>query len=301
MIRTLLSLVKFEHTIFALPFAYAGMVLAAEAASNGHATDALSVALIAWITVAMVGARTLAMALNRLIDHAIDARNPRTASRELPSGRISRSQVWVLCAVSLVLLIVATTQLAPITRVLWPIPVALFVLYPYTKRFTWACHAVLGLSIGLAPLAAWLATVGDVSTHAAAWPMPVAGVVLVPFLLWLGIATWIGGFDVIYATGDVEFDRAEGIRSLPVRFGVRRALLAVRGAHVVTVACFATVGVLASLNIMFWIGLAIAALLLAWENSIVSADDLSRIDRAFFTVNSWVGVVLGAATIVGVV
>ncbi len=279
-LRTLASLVKLEHTIFALPFAYAGMVLGAAAANVG--VDAW---LVLWTTVAMVGARTLAMGLNRVIDAEIDSRNPRTADRELPSGKLRPGQVWLLCAVSLVLLVGATFALDPVTRVLWPIPVALFVLYPYTKRFTWLCHLVLGLSIGLAPLGAWLAT-------------GASGTELAPYLLWLGIATWIGGFDVIYATADVEFDRANDIQSLPARFGIGRALAAVKVAHATTIVAFCAATVLLELGVVAWIGIAIAAALLAWENSIVSADDLSRIDHAFFTVNSWVGVALGGGLVV---
>lgn len=279
-IRTLASLVKFEHTIFALPFAYAGMVLGAAAADVD-----ITASLVVWITLAMVGARTLAMGLNRVIDAEIDARNPRTAVREIPTGKVSRGQVWLLCAASLALLVAATFQLDPITRVLWPIPVALFVLYPYTKRFTWLCHLVLGLSIGLAPLGAWLATGAP-------------GDELAPYLLWIGIATWIGGFDVIYATADVEFDRANDIQSLPARFGIAPALATVKVAHAVTIAAFAGAAVLLELGFVAWIGIAIAAALLAWENSIISADDLSRIDHAFFTVNSWVGVALGGGLVV---
>lgn len=278
-IRTLANLVKFEHTVFALPFAYAGMVLGAAA------IDApITLHLVAWVTAAMVGARTLAMGLNRVIDAGIDARNPRTADRELPSGIVSAAQVWALCAASLALLVAATVQLDPITRVLWPIPVALFVLYPYTKRFTWLCHAVLGLSIGLAPLGAWLATGAPGGEPA-------------PYLLWLGIACWIGGFDVIYATADVRFDREQGLQSLPARFGIARALTCVRVAHVATIACFAGAAWLLDLSAVAWIGIAVAALLLAWENAIVSPQDLSRVDHAFFTVNSWVGVVLGGCMV----
>jgi 4-hydroxybenzoate polyprenyltransferase len=279
-LRTLASLVKLEHTIFALPFAYAGMMLGARAGNVD-----VTVALVVWVTLAMVGARTLAMGLNRVIDAEIDARNPRTAIRELPTGKVSAAQVWLLCAASLVLLVAATFQLDPITRVLWPIPVALFLLYPYTKRFTWLCHLVLGLSIGLAPLGAWLATGAP-------------GDELAPYLLWLGIATWIGGFDVIYATADVEFDRANAIQSLPARFGVGRALTITRLAHVCTIAAFSAASLLLELGPAAWIGIAIAAVLLAWENSMVSADDLSRIDKAFFTVNSWVGVALGAGLVI---
>jgi 4-hydroxybenzoate polyprenyltransferase len=245
----------------------------------------ITVALVVWITLAMVGARTLAMGLNRVIDAQIDARNPRTASREIPTGKVTATQVWLLCAASLVLLVAATFQLDPITRVLWPIPVALFLLYPYTKRFTWLCHAVLGLSIGLAPLGAWLAVGADPATVA-------------PYLLWIGIACWIGGFDVIYATADVEFDRANAVQSLPARFGIARSLLVVRVAHVVTIAAFALAAWQLELGWPAWVGIAIAGVLLVWENAIVAADDLSRIDHAFFTVNSWVGVALGGGLVI---
>lgn len=281
-VRTLASLVKFEHTIFALPFAYAGMVLAA---ARDDVT--LSIATVVWITVAMVAARTLAMGLNRVVDAEIDAHNPRTAGRELPSGKLRRSQVWMLCAGSLVLLVLATLQLDPITRVLWPIPVALFVLYPYTKRFTWLCHLVLGLSIGLAPLGAWLATGGP-------------GDVLAPYLVWIAIALWVGGFDVLYATEDVEFDRANAIQSIPARFGIARAVWVTRVAHVGTIALLAWAGTLLELGPVFWVGLVVGAALLVWENSMVSSDDLTRLDLAFFTINSWVGVVLGTSLALGV-
>ncbi|MCW2928228.1 MAG: 4-hydroxybenzoate octaprenyltransferase [Thermoleophilia bacterium] len=278
-LRTLASLVKFEHTVFALPFAYAGMVLGARAANAD-----VTVSLVVWTTLAMVGARTLAMGLNRVIDAEIDARNPRTATREIPSGIVSRAQVWVLFAASLALLVGATFQLDPVTRVLWPIPVALFLLYPYTKRFTWLCHLVLGLSIGLSPLGAWLASGGSGADPA-------------PYLLWLGIATWIGGFDVIYATADVEFDRANDVQSLPARFGIGPALRVVQLAHLLTIVAFAAATILLDLGPVAWIGIAIAAGLLWWESHIVSADDLSRIDHAFFTVNSWVGVALGGGLV----
>jgi 4-hydroxybenzoate polyprenyltransferase len=205
--------------------------------------------------------------------------------RELPSGKVTPTQVWLLCAASLALLVVATFQLDPITRVLWPIPVALFLLYPYTKRFTWLCHLVLGLSIGLAPLGAWLA-VGASGTDVA------------PYLLWLGIATWIGGFDVIYATADVEFDREHGIQSIPARFGLHRALLIARAAHVVTIGAFVAAAAQLELGVAAWLGIAIAAVLLVWEYRIVSANDMTQLDKAFFTINSWVGVALGAGLVV---
>ena len=278
--RTLGSLVKFEHTIFALPFAYAGMLLAADASN-----ERLTVSLVLWITVAMVGARTLAMAFNRLADAAIDARNPRTAVREIPSGRVSASAVWLLCGVSLALLVLSTTQLHPVTRVLWPIPVALFILYPYTKRFTWLCHLVLGVSIGLAAIGAWLAVTGEVS--------------VVAVLLTSAIALWIGGFDVIYATQDVGVDREQGLQSLPARFGVGPALWVTRVAHLGTFGLLLWAGLLSDLGIGYWIALAVVGALLLYENLIVSADDLSRVNAAFFTTNGIIGVVFLVGVLAG--
>jgi 4-hydroxybenzoate polyprenyltransferase len=267
--RRFVSLVKFEHTVFALPFAFVGAIL-----SLGELPSA---ATLGWVTLAMVGARSLAMALNRLIDARIDARNPRTAVREIPSGLLSRGQVIGFCALALVVFLVAVWQLDPVVRWLWPIPVAAFVLYPYTKRFTWLCHLALGLSTGLAPLGAWLAVTGDADPA--------------PFLLWLAVALWIGGFDVIYATGDVEFDRREGLHSLPSRFGIAPALLVTRVCHLLAVALLIAVGVTLGLGPAYYLGLAVVAALLGYENSIVSADDLSRVNVAFFTLNGVISVV----------
>lgn len=277
-----LKLVKFEHTIFALPFAYAAMLLAVATTS-----ETLTFSLVFWITLAMVGARTLAMALNRLIDAGIDARNPRTATREIPAGVISRSTVIGVCVISLALLVLATTQLQPITQVLWPIPVALFVLYPYTKRFTWLCHVVLGISIGLAPVGAWLATTGSLT-----WT---------PILMGLANATWIAGFDIIYATGDAEFDRAEGLNSMPARFGIAGGLRITRLLHVITVICLAGIWQPADLGAIYVATVVLVAGLLIWENSLVSAEDLSKVNAAFFTINGvvsmayFVGVALDVA------
>jgi 4-hydroxybenzoate polyprenyltransferase len=288
-VSIMFRLVKFEHTVFALPFAYAGMLLAASQVSSGasQGLGTLSWNTVLWITVAMVGARTCAMAVNRLVDAAIDARNPRTAGREIPSGAISRQRVAGLIVVSLALLVLATTQLDPITRILWPIPVVMFVVYPYTKRFTWMCHAVLGVSIGLAAPGAWLAVTGEA-------PLPA-------WLLAAAIATWIGGFDVIYATQDVEVDRAEGLHSLPARFGIARALTITRVSHVVTIACLAGVGAACGLGVVYWIGLGVVAALLAWENSIVSPHDLRRVNAAFFTINGVLGIVYMLAVLTAVV
>jgi 4-hydroxybenzoate polyprenyltransferase len=273
--RRFVSLVKFEHTVFALPFAFVGAILAAG--------EVPSAATLAWVALAMVGARSLAMALNRLIDAEIDARNPRTAAREIPAGLLSRSQVVLFCAASLLVFLIAVWQLDPVVRWLWPIPVAAFVLYPYTKRFTWLCHLVLGLSTGMAPLGAWLATTGDVSIE--------------PFLLWWVVALWIGGFDIIYATTDVEFDRREGLQSLPSRFGIGPALMVTRIAHLLAIALLIVVGVSLGLGPFYYAGLALVAALLGYENSIVHPDDLSRVNVAFFTLNGVISMVFLAGVL----
>jgi 4-hydroxybenzoate polyprenyltransferase len=273
--RRLVSLVKLEHTVFALPYAYAGAILAA-----GQVPDAQ---LLAWITVAMVGARSLAMALNRLIDAGIDARNPRTARRELPAGLLTPVQVGAFAAASLAVFLVAVWQLPPVTHILWPIPVAGFVIYPYLKRFTWLCHPFLGAVDGLAPVGGWIAVTGTVD-----WQ---------PFLLGGAVALWIGGFDIIYATMDLEIDRREGLHSIPRRFGVGTALLITRIAHAGSVALLIWLGINLGLGPFYWLGLAVVAVLLAYENSIVSEDDLSRVDMAFLQMNGVIAMVFLAGVL----
>jgi 4-hydroxybenzoate polyprenyltransferase len=273
--RRFVSLVKLEHTVFALPYAYAGAVLAEN--------DVPGLRRLLWITVAMVGARSLAMSLNRLIDAGIDARNPRTARRELPAGLLSPVQVAGFAAASLVVFLVAVWQLPPITHVLWPIPVAGFVVYPYLKRFTWTCHLFLGAVDGLAPVGGWVAVTGTVD-----WQ---------PFLLGGAVALWIGGFDIIYATMDLDVDRREGLHSIPRRFGIGRALLATRAAHAGSVALLVWLGLELSLGPFYWLGLAVVAGLLAYENSIVSEDDLSRVDMAFLQMNGVIAIVFLAGVL----
>lgn len=273
------SIVKLEHSVFALPFAFAGLIVAATR------TDSPALTWQIWLAVtgAMVGARTTAMALNRVIDANIDARNPRTRSRELPSGVASRQFVWGIAVTGLLVLAVALLFLDPLTWVLWPIPVALFIVYPLTKRFTWLCHLVLGLTIGLAPLAAWIALRGDVGGPAIA--------------LSVASAAWITGFDIIYATADLAFDRKAGIQSLPARFGLRNALRVTAALHVVSVAMLVVCGAMIDAGPLYWAGVVICAQVLAYENSIVSEHDLSRADAAFFFWNGVVGVIFGTATI----
>jgi 4-hydroxybenzoate polyprenyltransferase len=273
--RRFVSLVKLEHTVFALPYAYAGAVLAA-----GEVPAAQT---LAWITVAMVGARSLAMSLNRLIDAGIDARNPRTARRELPAGLLTPVQVAAFAAASLAVFLVAVWQLPAITHVLWPIPVAGFVIYPYLKRFTWLCHPFLGAVDGLAPVGGWIAVTGTLD-----WQ---------PFLLGGAVALWIGGFDIIYATMDLEVDEREGLHSIPRRFGIGTALLLTRIAHAGSVALLIWLGIDLGLGPLYWLGLAVVAVLLAYENSIVSEDDLSRVDMAFLGMNGVIAIVFLAGVL----
>jgi 4-hydroxybenzoate polyprenyltransferase len=273
--RRFVSLVKLEHTVFALPYAYAGAVLAAG--------EVPGIQRLAWITVAMVGARSLAMALNRLIDAGIDARNPRTARREIPAGLLTPVHVAAFAAASLAVFLVAVWQLPSITHVLWPIPVAGFVIYPYLKRFTWLCHPFLGAVDGLAPVGGWVAVTGTVD-----WQ---------PFLLGGAVALWIGGFDIIYATMDLDVDEREGLHSIPRRFGVGTALLFTRIAHAGSVALLIWLGIELGLGPLYWLGLAAVAVLLAYENSIVSEDDLSRVDMAFLGMNGVIAIVFLAGVL----
>jgi 4-hydroxybenzoate polyprenyltransferase len=229
-----------------------------------------------WVTLAMVGARSLAMALNRLIDAGIDARNPRTAGRELPSGQLSVPQVGLFCAASLALFLVSVWQLAPLTHWLWPIPVAGFVVYPYLKRFTWLCHFWLGAVDGLAPVGGWVAITNHLPWQA--------------WVLGAAVTFWVAGFDCFYALFDIEVDRAERLHSIVTRFGVRGAFAGARVSHAATVACLVVAGAGLSVGTLYWIGVAVVAALLVYEHLLVKPDDLRRLDAAFFTMNGVISV-----------
>ena len=267
----LLEMIKGEHTVFALPFAYAGMLAA---------PVPFSVSNLVWITVAMIGARTAAMTLNRIIDAKMDAKNPRTANRAIPRGLIGLREAWIFTGVAIALLVVATLFLAPITRVLWPLVVLGFVIYPYTKRFTWFCHLVLGMANGLAPGAAWVAVTGEIS-----WT---------PALIWAGAALWVAGFDVIYALLDRDFDLKNRVNSLPARFGVGPALVVSRVWHALSVAFLVAFGVAAGLGLVYYLGVVVVAWLLFYEHSLVRKDDLSKLDMAFFTMNGVISLIFFA-------
>ena len=265
-------LVKIEHTLFALPFAYVGALLCLQRVPSAHE--------LVWITLAMVGARSLAMALNRLIDAEIDARNPRTATRELPSGALSRAQVWSFCAGALALFLLAVWQLQPICRWLWPIPVAGFVVYPYLKRWTWLCHLWLGVVDGLAPVGAWVAITGRLPWEA--WALGGA------------VALWIAGFDLFYALFDRDVDRAQGLHSWATRFGERGVFQGARLFHAGTVALLVAVGLGLHLGGLYWLGVALTGVLLGFEHSLVAPGRLQRLNAAFFTMNGIISVVFFA-------
>jgi len=284
-VHTLLEAIKFEHTIFALPFAYLGMVLAARGAHGWPGVDK-----IVWITLAMVGARTLAMGLNRLIDARFDALNLRTANRALPQRLLTPQQMLGFCVLAAVLLGISAWQLNRLCFALVPVALVFLVGYSYTKRFTWLCHFALGLTDGLAPIGGWLAVNPTLSV--ANW--------LPPSLLMLAVAAWVGGFDLIYACQDIDFDRAHGLHSIPQRFGPARALQISEMLHGASIGLLAAVGGLLGLAWPFWIGVAAAAWLLMWEHRLVRPDDLTHIDLAFFNINGYIALSVFAFSLVAV-
>ena len=276
-VRHFLDAIKFEHTVFALPFAYVAMVLAADGWPGWHT--------VIWVTLAMAGARTLAMSVNRVADRFIDAANPRTARRHLPAGLLAPGQVAAAAVVAGALLLLSAWMLNPLCLALAPLAVLFLVGYSYTKRFTWLSHWILGFTDGIAAAGGWIAV-------RAAFAPPV-------YVLWFALTVWIAGFDLIYACQDVEFDRQHRLHSVPARFGIPAALATARACHVLTVAAFALLGVMMGLGWLYWLGVAVVAGLLVYEHSLVSANDLSRLDVAFFNVNGYIAVILFLAVIAG--
>ena len=274
-VKSFLKLVAIEHSVFALPFAYLSALTAMQV-DGGH---------VRWldlllITVAMVGARTFAMAANRILDRRIDARNPRTAGRELVTGAVSVRTAWTGAVVALVVFLAAAALLNPLCLVLAPLAVVPLVVYPYGKRFTNWPHAILAIAQAVGPVGAWLAVTGTLDGSWPAW------------LLGAAVGLWIGGFDLIYACQDADVDRRIGVHSVPARYGLRFALHASTVAHVITFALFIWFGALVGFGWLWWIGLAFTAVAFGYQHLVVSPTDLSKVNRAFFTANGFVGIAL---------
>ena len=319
------SFVKFAHTVFALPFAIVGFAAALSVPqrsisfeigdlfsfAGGAGFPEFSWRVLGFVLLAMVGARSFAMALNRIIDRRIDARNDRTKVRELPSGKITLPQAWTFTLVFGGLYFFACANLGDVVLTLSPIPPALMVLYPFTKRFTAACHLLLGVTLGLAPVGAWVAVraggrplIGDVEIPGLEWDSVTE---LLPWLLGAAVALWVAGFDVIYALQDDKFDRDHKLHSIPARFGREKALLIARGFHVVSAVLFFVFTWLAvkasggELSGLAWAAPALMALGMAYQHTLVKPRDLSRVDMAFFTVNGIVSVAFGLLFVIAAV
>lgn len=277
-VRTYLSFVRFSHSVFALPFALTGALLAAR-------EHQVSWPAIGWIIVAMVAARSAAMGFNRLVDARFDALNPRTATRELPRGAMSTTEAAVFVAVSSALFVFASWRLSPLCAMLSPLALAIVFWYSLAKRYTPFTQAFLGLAMAVAPVGGWLAAGGR-----GGWE---------PWLLGAAIALWVGGFDVLYACQDVAFDRRHGLQSIPVRFGVEQSLWISRALHVGAVICMVLLGAVVPLGPVYLLGVALVAALLAYEQSLVSRDDLSQLKRAF-DLNGYVGILYFVTTAVAV-
>jgi len=280
-IRLILEMIKFRHTVFALPFAVLAACFAAFL-ENGAAPDDFGRRL-AWILVAMVGARSSAMAFNRLVDEGFDARNPRTAERALPRGRISRAAVWSFTAASAALFVLAAAMLNPLAFALSPVALAVILGYSFTKRFTALSHFVLGFALALAPIGAWIAVRGDLG--------------LFPAVVGLGVLLWTAGFDVIYACQDEGFDRAAGLRSLPARLGIAGALRLSALLHALSLAAFLALWPIGGLGGWYLAGWVAVAALLVYQHRLVRPDDLARVNQAFFHVNAAVSLILVAAAL----
>ncbi|MGO9951834.1 MAG: UbiA-like polyprenyltransferase [Dissulfurispiraceae bacterium] len=274
-----LRMIKISHSVFALPFAFVGALLAARGMPAFHD--------IFWIAVAMVGARSGAMGLNRIIDRKIDAHNPRTSNREIPSGKIKVRDALFFTAVSLGVMVLAAYQLNRLCLMLSPLAIAILVLYSYTKRFTWSSHFVLGLAIAGAPLGAWIAIRGSLNIE------------IVP--LAVAVILWLAGFDILYALQDIDFDKQQGLFSIPRRFGIRKSLIISRVLHSFTFGLFIVTGIIFSLNAWYFIGLVIVGIFLTYEHSLVKPNDMSKLNMAFFNMNGYISITILIFTLISVV
>ncbi|MDD4775409.1 MAG: putative 4-hydroxybenzoate polyprenyltransferase [Syntrophomonas sp.] len=272
------AMIDFGHTLFGLPFAYLGAFLAMRGVP--------SFSQLLWITVAMFGARSAALCLNRLIDRAIDRANPRTAGWVLPAGELPVGGVWILVVVFFVLLFWAAAHLNPLCVQLAPVAVLVLWGYSYTKRFTWWCHLLLGMAVGIGPVGGWIAITGQFDWR--------------PLVLWLAVAFWIAGFDTMYACQDIEFDRAQGLYSIPARFGAEGALQFSAGFHLLAVICLVSNGWVMGLGSWYFAGVAFTALLLLYEHSIVSSTNLARVNFASFRINHYVGLIIFVMTLIDI-
>jgi len=283
-IRIVLEMIKFEHSVFALPFALTGALLAARASRHGWP----ALRQVVWIVVAMVAARSAAMTINRIVDLRYDRENPRTNKRALATGDLSVSFASVFTIVGVVLFLVAAWQLNRLALELAPVALAILFFYSFTKRFTNWSHLFLGFALGISPAAAWIAVTGGLDVRI--------------LILCAAVTLWVGGFDVLYACQDVDYDSSAGLFSVPKRFGIARALLIARAMHVGVVAMLASLAASFALPWPAWVGIAVVAALLAYEHSLVKADDLSKLDAAFFAVNGYISLLFllfwGAATAV---
>ena len=269
-IKTVLEMIKFEHSVFALPFALTGALLAARATRHGWP----SLKQILWIVAAMVAARSAAMTMNRIVDLRYDRETPRTKQRALATGALTLQFAWLFTFVAVAVFFLAAWRLNPLALMLSPLAVAILFFYSYTKRFTNWSHLFLGFALGVSPAAAWIAITGRLDPR---------------ILILCGAVTlWVGGFDVLYACQDVEFDRSAGLFSVPNKFGIAKALLIARGMHVGVIALLGWLALSFGLPWPAWAGIAVVATLLAYEHSLVKADDLSKLDAAFFTVNGYI-------------
>ncbi len=278
---TLLEMIKFSHTVFAFPFALMGATLAALASGRPP-----SAAQIGWLCLAMVGARTAAMGLNRIIDARIDAQNPRTAGRPLPAGKVTLAESWLLVIVATAVLLLAAARLNPLCLALAPVALGFFVLYAYCKRFTSMAHVVLGLCLAAAPVGAWIALRGDLG-----WPVLVLGG---------AVLFWVAGFDIFYALQDVDFDRSKGLHSIPVRLGVKNAILLGKLFHGAMVVLLLLLPLGLPLGWLYYAGIAVISALIAYEHQLVRPDDLSKLDAAFFNMNGYISVTIFVFTLADV-
>lgn len=269
-IKIYLEMIKFQHSIFALPFAYLGAFLA-----EMKVPETLT---LLWITIAMVGARSFAMALNRLVDIEIDRKNPRTSNRALPKGLLTISNAVFFSLISLGIFLLAVYNLAPICRYLWPVVVIPFVIYPYTKRFTFLSHFMLGFCLGLAPIGSWIAISNTFSFE--------------PFIIGMAVLCWVAGFDIFYAIQDIEIDRKQGLYSIPAKFGITKSLVFTKILHTVSVAMLIWLGIRLKMGVFYFAGVTLTAVLLAYENSLIKPNDLSKLNMAFFTMNGVISILM---------